>query len=250
MWDWLNSLVIASVLVGVGMSSRASGSARLLASRWKLLGWGAYTMLMISLTIQGIKLTLSEDAPSAQTTNFLIYANHVVQLVSLAGLWAYVFGVRIVSVGFWKVVFPVAVVAPTISIITMAWNGGSNVTSSADAVARPVMIAVISAGIWVVLFAPTLLALYRYAYRCGDLWEAGRTPASARDTIGPASQSRSRSLEIRYLICGGAAVGSTYALTSFVPRMFSSFLDISAIWLTTTLAFMMAWEKLRKAAPP
>jgi hypothetical protein len=52
------------------------------------------------------------------------------------------------------------------------------------------------------------------------------------------------------LVCGGVAVGSTYALMMFVPRMFDGPRTGSMIWCATTFALMMGWEKIRKSDPP
>jgi hypothetical protein len=54
----------------------------------------------------------------------------------------------------------------------------------------------------------------------------------------------------RFLVCGGVAVGSTYALMMFVPRMFDGPRTGSMIWCATTFALMMGWEKIRKSDPP
>ncbi len=144
---------------------------------WKVLRWRIYAVLLAVIDIA----TLLSDRGGIIAT-----ANQLFTLVCVTGLMGYAFGWRIIGAGFWKVVFPFALVSfvITFALTTMAFGWAAATVGLSPA--QGAFVGSLGAAIVAFFEVPVVVALFRYGYRCERFWNAGKPSAAASPALAPA----------------------------------------------------------------
>ena len=114
------------------------------------MGWKIYSWFFLLVVVAGYT-----EAFITESKTILFYLDLIVTINSLAGLFAYAYKIKLVSVNFWKICF----------VLNVMWDLIYN--TILQNITHPFVEELLG----LALCLPTYVALYLLGYKSANLWE-------------------------------------------------------------------------------